>query len=60
MIFLALKVQRSLACPDATQNLDILAGARERLAIGLTMPAFHHLRARKAQAQQNAPAAEQV
>ena len=59
LVELALVVERLLACQDPTDDLDVLAGARQRLVRRPAVPALDHLRTRDAQAQDE-PAVGQV
>ncbi len=45
-IVLAVKLDRLLTSQDPTHDLDVLAGARQRLAERLAVPTLDHLRAR--------------
>jgi len=60
LVVLALEFQRRLAREDLPHDGDVLARARERLAVGNAVPALHHLRARGAEAEDEAPARERI
>jgi hypothetical protein len=49
-----------LASDRGPDDLHVLSGAAERLAEGLAVPAFDHLRPRSAEAEQDAAARHQV
>jgi hypothetical protein len=55
LIVLALELERRLARQDLSDDADVLARARERLAIRHTVPALDHLRARRAGRGQRPP-----
>ena len=52
--------QRHIAGQDGAHDADILARLAQRLAVGLAVPALHHLGAGEAQPQQHAAAGELV
>src|SRR5262249_25491951 len=60
LIVLALVLEWALAREYLTYDRDIFAGARERLAVGDTMPPFDHLRAGRADAEEKAVARERL
>ena len=60
LVVLAVVAQRLLAAVDRAQDLDELARARERLREGLAVPALDHLRARHADAEDQAPVREMI
>ena len=59
LVELALEVERLLAGQDPADDLDVLAGAGERLGVRLAVPALDDLRARDAEAEDD-PAAREV
>ena len=44
LILFPIEFQRPFPGKDLFHNLDVLFKARDRLAVGHAMPAFHHLR----------------
>ena len=59
LVVLALEVDRLVAGDDLADDGHVLAGAGERLGVGLAVPALHDLRARGAEAEDE-PTAGQV
>jgi hypothetical protein len=57
---LALVLDRLLARPDLADDLDVLAGLHERLAVRLAVPSFDDLRPRDAEPEQEAAARELI
>ena len=55
LVVLALEVERLLAGEDPADDLDVLAGAGERLGVGLAVPALDDLRPRRAEPEDEPP-----
>ena len=60
LVVLALVVERALAGDDLAHDLDVLAGAAPGLRVGHAVPALGDLRARRAEAEDEAAAGELV
>ena len=56
VVMLAVMLQHALALHDLADDRDIFPGARQRLAERHAVPALDHLRARRADAEHEAPA----
>ena len=60
LVELALELERLLASEHLADDLDVLAGASERLAVRLAVPALHDLRAGHAETEDEAALAQVV
>src|SRR5438874_2325414 len=60
LVMLAAMLQRRLARERLADDRYVFPGARQRLAVRLAVPAFHHLRARWSDAAEKTPARERL